>query len=228
MQSIPGIVKRIVIVAVMLVVLPVSGAVVYVLLSDASLVKAVVEAMATDFTGVQVHIGKMELSLGAGRGTLSDVTIFNPPPFKAESAIHLGQLTVAIDLSTLAGSPLVVREVAVADPEAVLEVGADGRSNLQVIGEHAKAEMRGDTAGTSPASRHPGRKLVVDRLDITGGRLAVAAPPHGASAGRLADVHLTGLGGDDGAPAMVIADAVLSAVAKSADGALPAERTAKP
>jgi hypothetical protein len=210
-RTIVDIAKRILIVAVVIVVLPVFGAVVYVLLSDSSLVKAVVESMATDFAGAQVHIGRLGASLGDKTVTLTDVVIFNPPGFKGDSAIRLGQARVAIEPTSLFKDSLVVREIAVDRPEVSYEVAADGKSNVEVLGVHALGEIRGHEPG-------PQRRVVIERLDVTGGAIGSR---------RLADVHLTGLGSEPGgAAASEVAEAVLAALARAASGVLPAAEPA--
>jgi uncharacterized protein involved in outer membrane biogenesis len=218
-QTVVNALKRILIVVALIIVLPIFGATVYVLLSDASLIKAVLESMATDLAGAQVHFGRLDISLKDARLTAEEVIIFNPAGFKGESAIRLAQASVAIAPSSIAEGPLVIHEIALAGPDVTYEVAADGHSNLEFLGQHALDQINADRRDTP-------RKIFIDRLDITGGRIAGAAPLPGTLAGgRLNDVHLIGIGDDSNGETMLqVAHTVFAALAGTMGTAAESEK----
>lgn len=208
-------------VAVLIVV--VAGAVFFLWSNLDSLVKTAIEDVGTKVAGVTVKVDKVHISLTKGTGTISGLTVANPPGFKAPTAVSLGAISVAIDLGSITGNPVVIKDVTVTAPAVTYELGKGG-SNIAVIQHNiqsfgAKPGGRGGKAKTgSGSSAGSGKKLVIDRLVMTGGKVTLATPIPGAKASvPLPPIHLSNIGkSSGGASPTVVAEAILHALSNGA------------
>ena len=66
-----------------------------------SIIQGAVEKGATYATGVETHLGHVSAGIFAGTLELSDLTIANPPGFRAEPFLKLGSAQAAWDNGTL-------------------------------------------------------------------------------------------------------------------------------
>lgn len=196
-------------------ILIIGGAVFSLLTNLDSLVKKAIETVGSEIAGVPVQVAEVRISLSDGRGTLKGLTVGNPAGFTSGTAFRLGEITLALDTGSVAKDPVVINSVLVAAPEVTYELGANGGSNIRAIQDHVKAAAGG---GGKPAADKAGPRLVIDRLDITGGKVTLATPIPGAKAGgTLADIHLTGIGrASDGASPAKLAELLIGALSKSA------------
>jgi hypothetical protein len=147
--------------------------------------------------------------------------VANPPGFKAPTAVSLGVISVAIDLSSVTGNPVVIKDVTVTSPAVTYELGQGG-SNIAVIQHNiqsfaAKLGGSGGEAKTgSGSSAGSGKKLVIDHLVMTGGKVTLATPVPGAKASvPLPPIHLSNIGkSSGGASPAVVAEAILQALSE--------------
>lgn len=135
------------IIGVGLLLAVIAGGLFYLFSSLDGIVKTVIERVGSDVAGTKVSVGGVALRLAEGKATLSGLTVANPPGFSSEPAIRLGEVTIALDTSTLNHSPIVIKEVSVAAPAVALELGAGG-SNLAVL----RRNVTGATAGQDEAA----------------------------------------------------------------------------
>ncbi len=209
-------------VAVLIVVI--AGAVYFLWSNLDSLVKTAIEEVGTKVAGVTVKVDTVHISLTKGTGTISGLTVANPPGFKAPAAISLGSVSVAIDTGSVTGNPVVIKTVTVAAPAVTYELGQNG-SNIAVIQHNVQsfAAKKGNgggkttTAGGS-ANAGSGKKLVIDRLVMTGGKVTLATPVPGAKASvDLPPIRLSNIGrAGGGATPAVVAETILQALSTSA------------
>jgi hypothetical protein len=75
-------------------------------------VKTAVNSFGPKLTGTKVELADAKISPFSGSGTLTGLTVANPPGWKKEHAFTLGKITLALDPKSLAGSP----EAAAKDP----------------------------------------------------------------------------------------------------------------
>lgn len=203
------------------------GAAVFLLSSLDTIVKKVIEDVGSQVTGVKVSVGTVKISLSEGKGSISGLTVANPPGFSSDPAIKLGEIALALDTSSLNKNPIVVKDITVASPFVAYEMAAGG-SNIDAIQKNVKAFSAKQGAGgkaepAKPASKEEEKKLVIERLAITGGQVKLAAGgiPGAEGTAKLADIVLTNIGKDGGGAssaqvAQKVMDSLVSGALKSA------------
>lgn len=208
--------RKIILIAVALVVVAVGAGVAFLASNLDSIVKKVIETAGTEVAGVKVSVGDVKISLSEGKATIAGLTVANPSGFSSAHAFKLGAIAVALDTGSLTANPIVIKDISVAAPEVTYEVGASGASNIDAIQKNVAAKTAG---GDKPAaSKGEDKKLIIDRLAISKGTVTLATSIPGVkSSATLADIVLTGIGKKSGgATAGEVAKQVLDALTKSA------------
>jgi hypothetical protein len=210
--------KKIIIGAVVALLLIVVGAVFFLASNLDSLVKSAIEDVGSKVAGVKVSVSSVSIKITEGKGTISGLTVANPKGFKTPNAFSLGSVTVGIDTSSVTKNPVVIKEISVAAPQVTYEMG-DGGSNIDVIQKNVQAFTGGGSqAKSEPAKGGEETKLIIDLLQLTGGKLTLATPlPGGTASADLPDIKLTGIGrSGNGASAAEVASKVLNAISQAA------------
>jgi hypothetical protein len=195
------------------------GAAVFLFSSLDTIVKKVIEDVGTQVAGVKVSVGGVKISLTEGKGSISGLTVANPPGFSSDPAIRFGEISLALDTGSLTRNPVVVKDIAVASPFVGYEMGAGG-SNIDAIQKNVKAFAARQGGGTKAepaksAGKDEEKKLVIERLAITGGQVKLAAGgiPGAEGSAKLGDIVLTNIGKDGGgASAAQVAQKVMDAL----------------
>lgn len=240
--------KKILIAVVILIVVLAGAA--YLLYSNLGpILKAAIEKYGSDATQSQVKVSSVSLSAWSGNGTISGLVIDNPKGFTTPHAFELGSVSITVDTSTLTHNPVVVDDVTIASPQVTYEQGPNG-GNLQKLQQNVTQYAGGTASAKSSTAQAPGpnpnatqptgprpaasssgaapaeRKLIIDKLDVTGGEVTVASS---LLQGRtlttsLPPIHLTDIGKKEGGatPAQV-AELVISAISQQAAQAGAAE-----
>ncbi len=228
-------------IAILLIMVAAGG---YYFLSNLnSIIRDAIGRYGSEATGTQVKAGNVSLSLTAGTGAISGLTVANPPGYSMPYALSLGHIAIALDTSSLAGKgPIIINSITIAQPQVSYELkGLSPVSNLGTIQAHLQ-NFAGNDAAAQPGAQGgmPARKEIIRSLTITGGQITALAPAL-ASKPRtepLPPLHFTNLGGPDGAsPAqlgaqmlnIVLAKAVSAGAAslihQSGAGTLPVNAT---
>jgi hypothetical protein len=203
------------------------GAAVFLMSSLDTIVKKVIEDVGSQVTGVKVSVGAVKISLSEGKGSISGLSVANPPGFSSDPAIRLGEIALALDTSSLNKNPIVVKDITVTSPFVAYEM-ASGGSNIDAIQKNVKAfAAKQGGAKAEPAKKSSKddeeKKLVIERLAITGGQVKLAAGgiPGAEGTAKLADIVLTNIGKDGGGAssaqvAQKVMDSLVSGALKSA------------
>lgn len=205
--------KKIVIAVAVLVVIVGAGA--YFLFSNLdSLVKSAIERIGSQVAGVPVRVQSVHIALADGKGVITGLSVANPKGFSTPSVISIDQVTIAIDSASVTKNPVVITAIDVSAPLMTYELAAGG-SNIDAL---KKNVAQGSAASASGGSGSGGRRLVIDRLAIHGGKVNLATPlPGGQASLPLADIVLTGLGrSGGGVSGAEIGSEVLNALSRSA------------
>ena len=168
-------------------------AVVYSLLSGLdAFVKAAVEKYGSEVTQVDVSLDSAEVAPIEGRAALRGLEVGNPPGFRTDSSFEMGAISAAIDTATVTEDPVVIEEVAIADPVVTYEFGAKG-SNIDAIRRNID---RYGTGEKKEKSDWQGPKVVIRNLYVRGGKVNISAVPLGGRTmtAALPDVHLKNIG----------------------------------
>jgi hypothetical protein len=204
------------------VVAVVIGAAVFLFSSLDGIVKTIIEDVGTKVAGVKVSVGGVKISLSDGKATISGLSVANPPGFSSDPAFRLGEINVALDTGSLSKNPIVVKDVQVGAPAVSYEI-ASGGSNLDVIQKNIKAFTAKQGGGKDAAKDEPAKgeakKVVIDRLAITGGQVKLAAGgiPGANTTAKLGDIVLTGIGKESGgASAAQVAQKLLDSLVAGA------------
>ena len=244
-----------ILIAVVVLVLVIAGAA-YLLYSNlGSLLKVAIETYGAEATQSKVTVASVSLSAWSGQGMISGLVVDNPKGFTTPHAIEVGSIAIAVDTGTLTHNPVEVTEVTISSPHVTYEQGASG-GNLQALQQNVSQYAHGSAAapatpaastpapapastpaqpktpvagGTQPAASAappPERKLIIDKLDVTGGDVTVAAAllQGRALTTSLPPIHLTDIGKQQGGatPAQV-AQLVVAAITEQAAKAATAE-----
>ncbi len=125
----------------------IAGAVVVLWSSLDSVVRAAVEKVGSEVTGTKVTLAEVEISPTSGSGALRRFKVTNPSGFSSGDAFRFDEVTVRIDVATLASDPVIIEEIVIRKPEILYEIAGQA-SNLQTIKRNADAhgQRRGAAA----------------------------------------------------------------------------------
>lgn len=193
-------------------------------LSLGRVVKTAVEAAGPRLLGAPVELSLVTVSPLTGGASLRGLVIRNPAGFKGPRAVSVELVAVKLKLSSLLTDTIVVESVEVREPELVWEVGNGGSNltRLQRNAEESAAKLGGGAkSAPEPAPAKKGKSLLIERFDVTGGKVGLSATAFGGQGltAPLPEVHLRNLGGKGRSPAEAASQA-LRAVAASAQGAV--------
>ncbi len=194
-----------------------------------SLIKAAIETYGSEITRTEVTLDKVEISPTSGAGSLSGLKMGNPAGFKSDSAFNLGQVSVALDTSSLGSDTVVIKEIVIAAPAVTYEVGANG-SNIDAIRKNVESYTGAAGSGGSSSGGSGGGdakegeiKLIIENLYIRDGKVNVSATALGGKSlgAPLPTIHLKDIGKDSGgATPGEVADKVIKAVSNGATKAV--------
>ncbi len=141
-----------------------------------SIVEKGIEKYGSQILRARVSVDAMEISPRSGKGSLRGVFIGNPAGFEAESAFELGEVTIAIDMGSVMGNPIVIKEISVNAPRLTYELNGN-ESNLDALRRNIEAFAGGKANKPNEAGSRSedGRKLVIEKLTIRKGTIRVRA-----------------------------------------------------
>ncbi len=173
------------------------------------IVAAAIEKYGTAAAQTDVTVSGVNLAPFSGSGGMSNLAVANPKGFSSSKAISLGSIKVTVDPHSIAGTgPIVIHQIAIEKPAVSYELNNSGDSNLQTIQHNAQAYANGLQGGGSSSSASasssggksaPGRKLIIEDLQINSGQLSISQTslPKPLST-TLPNIHLTNIGKDSG------------------------------
>lgn len=215
--------KKVLIAVVVLLVIVV-GAVIYLGSNLDSIVKAGVEKYGPRFTGTEVRLGSVNSSLMGGEVTINDFLLGNPQGFKTPHAFKVQSVSVSVDPESVMSDVVHVREVVIEAPDIIYEMGK-GSSNLQQIQKNI-AQAAGQKA---PSEQQPapaeegGKKVVIDHLYVRNAKAALSAEMLGGKVVPVPvpDLHLTDIGKkSNGATLAEASKQVMDAITNSVTSAV--------
>jgi uncharacterized protein involved in outer membrane biogenesis len=216
-------VKKKIFAGVFLVLLVVvAGGLTFLLSNLNSIVAGIIEKHGSEVTATSVAVSGVDISLRDGRASLSGLTIDSPDGFDARRAFSLGEIAVDIDLESLRGEPIVIREILVQAPVVQAEVREDGSSNLMALNRNVQAYAAGAAGGEGAGSGGGGeadqKRIRIDSFVFEQGRIEVDAAALGLEPRtvELPAIRLRDIGGAQGALPGEIGKAVLGALTRQA------------
>lgn len=186
-----------------------------------------IEQVGSRVLGVPVTVDAVQVSLLKGTIDITNLTIANPEVYTAPALTTVGHIAVAVDWKSLLSNTVVLRRVAVENPEFFIEGGIPD-NNIQTLQNHLNkssnlteksvenAEI--NTGKPTPKAAASAKKLRINTVEITGGavHLNVTKPVALANVQvAIPNTHLTNVGGDNGATAAQVTRQVLLPVMNS-------------
>ncbi len=189
-----------------------------------ALVEKAVESAASKATGTAVQVGRVSLSLREGHGSISELTIANPPGFSAQPLLSLASIEIRIDPAQLAEPVPVIDEIRVGPAIFSYEINPFGESNLHLVQKQARNRQpaQGPPASDASKSRAEEKRFRIRRLIVAEGTAALQLGQIGAGQGaaRVPGMTLNDLGGPQGATAEELAGEIVAALGKNLSAAV--------
>ena len=149
----------------------------------------------SQLTGTEVALDGFRLSLRKGEAELKGLRIANPEGYQTPQILSLGSVYVRLDMRSLLKPIIVVEEIRIANPEIAYELKSVAHNNvsdlLAAVNKNAAAKPAVDQtdatrAGTAKpavssggsaksASSSGGKKVIINALNITGGKVSLGA-----------------------------------------------------
>jgi hypothetical protein len=163
-----------------------------------SIVKAGVNKFGPSITQTKVELKGANLSPLSGKGTLSGLSVANPPGWSAGNAFYLGTVHVDMQPFSVFGDHIVINEILIDSPEFTYDTKIVS-SNITDLLKNIEQAMGGEKGGAQPKAKN-GKplKLEVKHFLMRNGRvtLAVAAGP--GITMPMPSVELTNVGTNEG------------------------------
>ena len=186
------------------------------------LVKKAVNTYGPRIMKVDVRLAAADLSPLSGNGSLLHLLIGNPEGYKTPYALLSG-IQVKTERDTLFSNPIIVKEIAIRNPELNIE-GTPFGNNLSALLANLKSTSKStkEENAASPESGNPGksRKVIVREISITGAKLHVHVSAANQSLDQtllLPDIIIRNVGSDgSGVSASELARQILTPLLNAA------------
>jgi hypothetical protein len=215
--------KKILLIAVIVIVVLGIAAVVCAGLFLDKIIKTGIETVAPTITQTAVTVDSVNLSILSGSAGVNGMVIGNPDPagYKSTNAISLGKAAVSVEPKSILSDKIVIHSIEVRAPEINLEGNPFGENNLKKLLDNVNAYTGAGAVSTNQAppvtstEKKAAKKLEVDDFLLSG--IKVTARISGLTGEPLSltipDIHLTNLGtGADGITAADLTKKVLTEV----------------
>jgi hypothetical protein len=213
-------------------ILAIAGSAFWFLTSDKlnAIIAEQIEVQGKNLTEQLVTVKKVDMQLLSGAGTIHGLILNNPSGFTTRPLFALDEITLDINLESLAGvsegKPIVIDAIVIDKPEALVEFNETGSSNIQVILDAINKNRPHSSASTEKsADQTNSPKIRVKKFVLAGVALRVDLTKLGNTTHKktLPDINLSNIGGEDGLPANelggVMIKKALSAIWKEAKNA---------
>lgn len=213
-----------------LLILAIGGGAFMFLSSDKlnELIAEQIEVQGKKFTEQVVTVEKVDMQLFSGAGTINGLILNNPSGFTTTPLFALNEITLDINIESLAGvrdgKPIVIDAIVIDKPEALVDFNESGGSNIQVILDAIDKNIPQSSAGNdeTSTSQTDVPKIIVKKFVLAGVALRVDLTKLGNTTHKktLPDINLSNIGGTEGLPANelggVMVKKALSAIWKEA------------
>ncbi|PCI47774.1 MAG: hypothetical protein COB49_06715 [Alphaproteobacteria bacterium] len=161
-----------------------------------SIIREAVLEYAPKATGADVTLDKVNVSLMGGTAGLSGLSVGNPTGFKSDYAFKLNDVGVKIDLDSLLGDVIRIKEIRITGADLIYEIGTKG-NNIKKIQNNIEAYTK--SLGLEASESDSEAKFIVEHIYITGTRVKLASDLLGGKgvALPLPDIHLTDIGTEE-------------------------------
>ena len=202
--------KQKLIIAVIAVLIVITGLFLYLYNNVDSIVKNGIERYGTDVCGTKVSVGSVDISLKSGRGTIRGLRVANPDGYSHDSVVELGDAIVAIDIGSINRDPIVITEIRVKSPLVSAEVDEKLATNIGKIRGHVQQYQ---ARAAKPAGKQDAgfeKRIAIRSFVIELGTLKADATRVGREKGQweMPPIELSNLGGERGVRPEAIAKVI--------------------
>lgn len=143
-----------------------------------------IETYGSEATKTKVVVDKTEISPISGKVALRGLKIGNPEIFENEYAFELGEISMIVDVTTIAEPTIVIKEINIAGPVVTYEANRN-ESNFDVIQENVDDYRKSAKGSSSEEVESPGNKdedkeeeikVIIEKLYIRNSRVNVTTP----------------------------------------------------
>ncbi|NLB65580.1 MAG: AsmA family protein [Lentisphaerae bacterium] len=181
--------------------------------------------------GVDATLENASLSLFRGKASLEGLHIGNPEGYKTDGLFDLGSIAIKLDVRSLLSKTIIIREITIQDMALTYEKGLLN-SNLgalidQLAGDDDDEPKEKDEAKDKKEKKKDGKKVVIEKLAISGSKMNVSITGAAALTGGgaipipLPPITLTDLGKEkEGVTVIEAVQNVLKAILGAAGSAI--------
>jgi len=192
-----------------------------------SLIKVGIEKGGSMALGVPVKVGNVHLSILRGMVTIDSLQVANPAGYKNEYLLELNKGKVAVSLGSLLSDTIHIKEINLDGTKLAIEQKGLSSNIKDLLNAMPKSKPQ-EAPKPEEKPKGPGKKLVVDKLEITNteAKLAVGIGGQGTGANlKLAPIKMENLGADSPLSMAELTSkiflALIQGVAQQAVGILP-------
>lgn len=171
------------------------------------LIKQKIEKVGHEVTEQSVTVNNVNMKLFEGAGTINGLVLGNPKTYSAPSVFSLQEITLDINLASLTTDLIVIDEIIINKPEAVVEFTENGGANIKDILDIINKNIGSSIESSASKENTPSAKaepiIRVNKFVLAGVALTVDLSKLGnkSHTSNLADINLTNIGGTSGMPA---------------------------
>ena len=168
-----------------------------------------IERQGSALTGTRVRVSSVSVSLRDGRATIRGLRIANPEGFSGDDAVWVDSIVLTLDIGSIRKSPVVIEDLVLASPRVKFEMLPTGKSNLDELRRRVEKNS-GGLPDPNPL------RLRVVKMTTPNGKVKADLTAVGGKVEELAlnTIRRSNVGGKAGVPAELIAQALLTALAK--------------
>jgi len=209
--------KKILLGAIVVLLLTVTGGIYYLLSNLDNLVKSAIETYGSQATQTAVRVDSVHIGLKEGSGSISGLSVANPDGFATPQAFVLGEISTRINLKSLTEEVLIIDEVIIRGPQVFFEIDANNRSNLAELQKNLGS---GSKAAAAQEKKAPGKepKLIIRKLLFESGLIQAKVVPlkNKEYQLKLPTIDMRNLGGTTGATGAQIAEQIIQKLTNQA------------
>jgi hypothetical protein len=146
-----------------------------------SMIKSVVEKVASSTLGVPVTIKDIDMAILRGKVEIKGLVVNNPPGYANPTMLELGDCVVNLDVGSLMGNTIKIQLIKLDNTKLTIEQKGLTNNLKEILDKLPKEEKKEPVPTTEkkpePTAAKPGKNLTITKLEITGTNVQVKLLP---------------------------------------------------